>query len=142
MKNLFLAATALSLLTGCQFFGRVQKCQLPAPASEARARGWPAVLDYRNRQEIQAAAVADARTDIAVGKPRAAWTGGIASWAVGVPVEYIGLLKNLPNVPLPSGCTEPLLEQASIYAEAYNGEILAYLLHKQNFSSNEAAITE
>jgi hypothetical protein len=43
---------------------------------------------------------------------------------------------------LPSGCTEPLLEQASIYAEAYNGEILAYLLHKQNFSSNEAAITE
>jgi hypothetical protein len=128
MKNLFLAAIALSLLTGCQFFERVQKCQLSTPASEACARGWPAVLDYGNRQEIQAAAVADARTDIAAGKPRVAWTGGIASWAVGVPVEYIGLVKNLPNVPLPSGCTEPLLEQAAIYAKAYNTEVLPYLI--------------
>jgi hypothetical protein len=134
MKNLFAAALALSLLTGCTFFEeRPQKCDLPMPAREAQARGWPAVLDNGNRQEIQAAAIADAQADIAASRPRVAWTGGIASWAVGVPIEDIGLVKNLPNIPLPCGCTEPLLEQAAIYAEAYNKEVLPYLLHKNEF---------
>lgn len=133
MKNLFAAALALSLLTGCTFFERPQKCDLPMPTREAHAREWPAVLDNGNRQEIQAAAIADAQADIAARRPRAAWTGGIACWAVGVPVENIDLVKNLPNIPLPCGCTEPLLGPAAIYAEAYNKEVLPYLLSRNEF---------
>ena len=45
MKNLFAAAFTLSLLTGCTFFERTQKCDLPMPTREAHARNWPAILD-------------------------------------------------------------------------------------------------
>jgi hypothetical protein len=100
------------------------------PTREAHARNWPAILDNGSRREIQAAAVEAARADIAAGRPKVAWTGGFACWAVGVPIEHIGLVKNLPNIPLPCGCTEPLLEQAAIYAEAYNKEVLPYLISR------------
>jgi hypothetical protein len=54
VKNLFAAALAINLLPGCTFFERVQKCDVPMPTQEARARGWSAVLDNGNRQEIEA----------------------------------------------------------------------------------------
>jgi hypothetical protein len=134
MKNLFAILVAFSLLTGCQFLEpRPIKCDRFVSTSEASARGWPAVLQNGDRQEIQAAAIEDARADIAAGKPRVAFTGGIVSWAVGIPPGDMDKIKNFATVPLPCGCTEPLLEQAAIYAEAYNKEILPYLITKNEF---------
>jgi hypothetical protein len=113
MKSFLTMVIVLSLLTGC--------------------RSEPPVQHGDNSKGIRATAIADAQADIAAGKPRVAYTGGFACWAVGVPPEDIELVKNLPRVPLPCGCTAPLLEPARIYAEAYNHEILLYLTHKTEF---------
>jgi hypothetical protein len=88
----------------------------------------PSVLETGTEEEIRRLALTTARADIAAGKPRIAFTGGFASMAVGVPREHLALVEKLPRVPLPTGCTTSLLNQATIYAEAYNKEILPYII--------------
>ena len=125
-------ATMLLLvaLTGCV---TVQPYSLNQTASSdetmpgVRTAEWPPVLKTGMPKDIRTAAIAAARGDIADGKPRIAFTGGFASWPIGLSADDFKLVKDLPRVPLPCGCTEPLLQQASIYAEAYNKEILPYI---------------
>ena len=90
----------------------------------------PPILKTGSDAEIRADAVRAARADMAAGKPRVAFSGGIASWPIGIPQEHWHLVERLPKVPLPSGCTVPYLAQASVYAEAYNKEMLGYLLER------------
>jgi len=97
----------------------------------------PSILRTGSPREIRTAAKADARADIAAGEPRVAYTGGFACWAVGIPDECGELVKSLPKVPLPCGCSHPLLGSATIYAEAYNKEILPYLLNKNETNRNQ-----
>jgi hypothetical protein len=75
---------------------------------------------------------------MAAGKPRVAVTGGFLCLAVGIPDEDLELTKNLPSVPLPCGCTADHLDQAAVYAEAYNEEILPYL--RKLKQSNKTAL--
>lgn len=91
----------------------------------------PAVLASGILEQIRLAAIADAQADIAASRPRIAFTGGYASGPVGVPEKYFALVEPYPKVPLPTGCTSSWLREASIYAEAYNKEILPYLLSNQ-----------
>lgn len=90
--------------------------------------GSPAILATGSPEEIQQAAVSDARADIATERPRIAITGGIVAGPVGVPEKYLSIVQRYPTVPLPCGCTSSWLKEAGIYAEAYNREILPYLL--------------
>jgi hypothetical protein len=90
--------------------------------------GGPAILATGSREEIRQGAISDARADIAAARPRIAITGGIAAWPVGVPAKYLDIVQRYPTVPLPCGCTSSWLKEAGIYAEAYNREILPYLL--------------
>src|SRR5579864_8868039 len=131
MKLLLTIIFILPLLTGCP---SVQPCHIQtASCNETLQRtaagscDWPAILNIGMPREIRTTAINAARGDIKAGKPRIAFSGGIASWPVGVSIDDFNLVKNLPRVPLPCGCTEPLLQQAGIYAEAYNKEILPYL---------------
>ena len=96
----------------------------------------PTILRTGSREQIQETAIADARADIATGKPRIAYTGGIVAEAVGVPSEHLHLMQGLPTLPLPSRCTDPLVGPASTYAETYNKEILNYLLNKTESSKS------
>jgi hypothetical protein len=118
-------AVLLALLTGCATGTHDQGGWFP---------DGPAVLKTGSPEDIRSEAIATARADIAEGKPRVAWTGGIVAQPTGIPQEYFPLLSKLklPSVPLPSGCTHPLLQQAAIYAEAYNKEILPYILNSNN----------
>jgi len=86
----------------------------------------PAYLSGDER-EIKTRARADALADIASGHPQICFTGGIAAFPMGVPEKYFDAIKQFPKIPLPAGCTEPLLGVASIYANAYNTEIVHYL---------------
>ena len=90
----------------------------------------PPILATGSEAEIQAAGVADARADAAKGRPRVCHAGGYAAGPVGVPPEHLYLVKALPKVSLPVGCTAPFARQAVLYAEAYNKEILQHLLHQ------------
>jgi hypothetical protein len=125
------------LISGCQT--RVDESGDFKHMSELQSGG-PAILATGSREEIKQAAILDARADIAANRPRIAITGGIAAWPVGVPEKYLTIVQRYPNVPLPCGCTSSWLKEAGIYAEAYNREILPYLLddyklhHKQKNS--------
>ena len=88
----------------------------------------PASLATGSSEQIREAAIADARADIAASRPRIAFTGGIGSWPVGVSEKYFKVVEPYPRVPLPTGCTSSWLREAAIYAEAYNKEILHYLI--------------
>jgi hypothetical protein len=88
---------------------------------------WPAILKSSDRDQIRAAGRTDALADIKDGHPRICFTGGYAAFPVGVSEKYWPVIKNLPTVPLPVGCTEPLLGPAAEYAAAYNTEIMHYL---------------
>jgi hypothetical protein len=124
MKVAFFLLLQLALVTSCS-----------TPFREASAAG-PTILRAGSSREIRAAAIVDARADIAAGRPRIACTGGFASWPVGIPPEDFDLVKDLPKVPLPCGCTHPLLGPATIYAEAYNKEMFPYLLNKDQNHPN------
>jgi hypothetical protein len=131
MRLLLAIILILPLLTGCP---SVQPCHIQMASCDetiqrtaAGSRDWPAILNIGMPREIRTTAINAARGDIKAGKPRIAFTGGFASRPVGVSIDDFNLVKDLPRVPLPSGCTEPLLQQAGIYAEAYNKEILPYL---------------
>jgi len=120
-------------LTGCVHFTSVNRAELENSGHmEDLAPGEPAVLATGTPEQIRAAAVADARADIATGHLRIAFTGGIAAWPVGVPERDFELVKPYPRVPLPTGCTSSCLQQAAIYAEAYNGGILPVLRQQKN----------
>jgi hypothetical protein len=95
---------------------------------------WPAVLKSGHNSQIRATARADALADIAKGQPRICCVGTVATFPIGVPDKYLDEAWKLPEVPLPNGCTlpEPLLNVASVYAKAYNAEIVRYLKSKQN----------
>jgi hypothetical protein len=123
-------AVQIGFVTGCQT-GVNEQGVFNHPSHVYLSPEWPAVLATGSDREIRTAAIATANADIAAGNPRVANTGGFASWPVGVPEKYFGLVEMFPKVPLPVGCTSPLLREAGIYAEAYNGEILSYLLHKK-----------
>ena len=123
-------AVQIGFLTGCQT--RVNEHGVFNHMSDLTPDE-PAILATGNTEEIRKAAITDARADIGANKPKVAITGGIAAWPVGVPEKYFDLVERLPKVPLPAGCTSPMLREAGIYAEAYNGEILSYLLHKKEF---------
>ena len=146
MKSQFIkGVTALAVLvfqivsfTGCQSrgheFGDFNHMSDLQP-------GGPAILATGSPEEIRQAAVSDARADIATERPRVATTGGIVTGPVGVPEKYLTIVQRYPVVPLPCGCTSSWLKEAGIYAEAYNREILPYLLddykHHMNKNSNE-----
>jgi len=95
----------------------------------------PAILENGSPAEIEAAAIIDARADIAANRPRVAITGGYVAWAVGIPNEQLHLVKQLPPVPLPSGCTSPRLAEAEVYARAYNQVILEHFLKPNQTTS-------
>lgn len=103
-------------------------------AGMGRSKG-PSILAAGTSEEIQAAAIAAARADLKASQPKVAHTGTIVAWPVGIPDEHLHLVKNLRQLSLPSGCTNPLAGAAHIYAEAYNKEILAYLLNKEKQQS-------
>ena len=92
--------------------------------------GGPAILATGSPEEIRQAAISDARDDIMAKRLRIAITGGIAAGPVGVPEKYLTAVQRYPTVPLPCGCTSSWLKEAGIYAEAYNREILPYLLNQ------------
>jgi hypothetical protein len=145
MKYLFVAALQIAVFTGCKSgvsdavitYGSDRQLQdaalvlvaTPLYLAGVRAPQGPAILKTGTPEEIRNSAITTARADIAAGKPRVAYTGGIASQAVGVPIENLTLVKKLPKVPLPSGCIDNL-EEATIYAEAYNKEVLPYLISR------------
>lgn len=110
--------------------GAIIVAAAPIYVAGGRVPDGPAILRTGTLKEISDEATATARGDIASGRPRVAWTGGFASQPVGIPFDKWYLIKKLPTVPLPTGCTEPNLKEAAVYAEAYNKEILAYLLNK------------
>ncbi len=127
-----LSAIALAIfqivsLTGCQT--RVDESGVFNHISDLQPGG-PAILATGRPEEIRQAAISDARADIAANRPRIAITGGIAAWPVGVPEKYFTIVQRYPTVPLPCGCTSSWLKEAGIYAEAYNHEILPYLLNQ------------
>lgn len=99
----------------------------------------PAILENGSPAEIEAAAITDAHADIAANRPRVAYAGGFAVWAVGIPNEHLHLVKQLPHVPLPCGCTHPLVGEAQIYAGAYNKVILDHLLKFNQTLSNSSS---
>jgi len=122
------------VFTGCAHFTPVHPAELENSGRvEDLAPGEPVILATGTPEEIREAAIADARADIAAGRPRIAFTGGIASWPVGVPEKDFKLVKSCPRVPLPIGCTSPWLQQAAIYAAAYNREILPVLRQQKYF---------
>src|SRR5687768_3884064 len=83
----------------------------------------PKVLSKGSDAEIEAEALRIARADIAAGKPKVCYAGGIVVSAVGVPAESFELVRNLPRLPLPCGCTDPLTQPAQRFAEVYNTEV-------------------
>jgi hypothetical protein len=93
---------------------------------------WPSILKTGSHGQIRDAGKTDARVDIASGNPQICYTGTIVAFPVGVPKKYFDEIRKLPRVPLPCGCTEPLVGAATIYAKAYNAEIVSYLESKQN----------
>jgi len=124
LKLTVASSICATFLTGC---AHLQKCDIPDDLG-ALPSGTPAILAIGTSDQIRQAAIADARTDVAARRPKIAITGGFAAWPVGVPEKYFQLVQSYPQVPLPCGCTSPWLQQAGIYAEAYNHEILPYLL--------------
>jgi hypothetical protein len=90
------------------------------------------LLASGNYKRIRATARADARADIANVHPRVCYAGTRGTFPVGVPEKYISEVKALPQVPLPSGCTEPLAHAASAYADSYNDELVRYLDSKHD----------
>ena len=126
---------------GCAHFTHMHSAELENPRHMEDLRsGEPAILATGTSKQIRETAIADARADIAAGRPRIAFTGGFASWPVGVPEKEFELVRPWPRVPLPTGCTSPWLQQAAIYAEAYNREILSVLRQQRNFWKNGRAI--
>ncbi len=85
------------------------------------------LLSSGDYKRIRATARADANADIASTHLRVCYAGTRGIFAVGVPEKYLSEVKNLPQVPLPSGCTEPLATAASAYADSYNTEVVRYL---------------
>lgn len=94
---------------------------------------WPAALLLDSSEQIRSAAAQDALRDIAAGKPRICFAGVGKVQAVGVPPEHLHLVADLPRVPLPTGVNSPQspVIRAYVYAEAYNRQILQYLLQQQ-----------
>ena len=131
--NRFLAA--LVTLSMCIAFigcAHLQKCEISNQMEDLRP-DQPAILATGTPEQIRQTAIADARADIAASRPRIAITGSIVTWPMGVPDKYLNLVAPYPKISLPCGCTSTWLKQAATYAEAYNQEILPYLL-----SQNEA----
>ena len=86
-------------------------------------------LHDATKGEIRACAIAQAQEDIRRGTPHVARTGGRASFAWNIPQDMACHVEHLPEVPhLPTGCSDPLLNQAQIFAAAYNGELVKHLL--------------
>jgi hypothetical protein len=87
----------------------------------------PKVLSKGSDAEIEAEALRIAKADVAAGRPRICYAGGIVAFAVGVPNESFDLVRDLPRLPLPCGCTDPLTLPAVHFARVYNTEVLRYL---------------
>jgi len=125
------------LITGCAHSDRHQIGLETFHQREDLTPEAPVVLATGTEEQIRHAAILDARADIATRRLRIAFTGSIASWPVGVPEKYFKMVEPYPRVPLPTGCTSSWLREARIYAEAYNQEILPYLIERKN-SANHA----
>jgi len=128
-----LTSLQMLIITGCADLNN--GCLRPAETSnhmEDLTSDEPAILATRNPEQIREAAIADARTDIAARRLRIAFTGGIVSWPTGVPEKCFKTVASYPRVHLPSGCTSSWLTEATIYAEAYNQEMLPALIEDQN----------
>ena len=97
-------------------------------ASAAQAA--PKILDHGTPEEIKAEAIRTAQQDIIAGKMRICIAGTRGADTVGVPPEKQALVQNLPRWNVPCGCTEPLAQAGSVYAEAYNHMILNWLEKK------------
>ena len=104
----FLALIVAMALTGCV------------------SRG-PKVLSNGSDSDVAAEALRIARADIASGRPRVCYAGTIGVRAVGIPDKSLHLVRDLPRLPLPCGCTDPLALQAYHFAQVYNAEVLSYL---------------
>lgn len=105
-------------------------CLLFVTGCESNRR--EAVLHNGTKEEIEAEAIRDARSDIARGKPRiyycAAGFGGY-NRPVAIPNESLPLVRDLPRIQLPSfGCviTEEVWRGLQ-FGRIYNQEILRYL---------------
>ncbi len=85
------------------------------------------VLSKGSDAEIYAEGLRAASADIAAGKLRVCYAGTRAVYPIGVPDEYLDLMRGLPRFPLPNGCTNPLAMPAARFAEAYNTTIVIYL---------------
>src|SRR5688572_27592099 len=92
----------------------------------------PKVLSKGSEAEIEAEALRIAKADIAGGRPRVCYAGTIGVSPVGVPAESFTLMRDLPRLPLPCGCTDPLALPAIRFAQIYNAEVLRYLQEHKN----------
>src|SRR5262245_53421277 len=90
----------------------------PPPSTSSSPKAIQQLLASGNYKRIRATARADANADIASAHPRVCYAGTRGTFPVGVPEKYLNEVKNLPQVPLPSGCTEPLATAASAYADS------------------------
>jgi hypothetical protein len=109
-----------------QSYGGAASDSVKASAAQAA----PKILDHGTPEEIKAEAIRTAQQDISAGKMRICIAGTRGADAVGVPPEKQALVQNLPRWCMPCGCTEPLAQAGSAYAEAYNHTVLNWLEKK------------
>src|SRR5262245_50092216 len=83
-------------------------------------------------EEVRAEALRDASAAIARGQLYVCEAGTIRLYVPGVPEHELALVRELPRVALPSGCTEPQAFRSIAYAEAFNAEILRHLSKPTN----------
>ena len=85
------------------------------------------MLRHGSTSEIRRNAVERAATDFNAGNPKIAYAGTECLFAQGIPPDSKKAVETLPQLHLPSGCTDPLALPAITFAEAYNHEILRLL---------------
>ena len=84
-----------------------------------------AVLSKGTDSEIRAEAVRVANADLSSGHPRVCLAGGRAACAVGVQASSEKLVEGFPRWNISKGCTDHIVQNSVIFAEAYNHEIVA-----------------
>jgi hypothetical protein len=126
MKALAPLAMAF-LIASC---AKVTSAPMPNPPTSGPALTGAAMrsfLEKASDAEIRTRAVAQAQTDIRAGTPHVGWSGTIAVYRPNIPPDKEALVAGLPSLDLPAGCTDRLAGKGSIFASAYNGELVKHL---------------
>jgi hypothetical protein len=86
-----------------------------------------AFLQKASDTEIRTCAIAQAQADIRAGTPHVGWCGTIGVYRPNIPPDKERLVAGLPSLDLPVGCTDQLAGKGTIFANAYNGELVKHL---------------